>query len=110
LLDQLFHQLVDDPIVGVRHRVGLLLGRWNAYTARAAPPYPLAGRAAHPSGTQTEFPDVRVHHRGTVKVRVFPNIDAPLRLVSAVLVEIDEKWAASTQPYIKWKPDTASTV
>jgi transposase-like protein len=39
--------------------------------------------------------------RRTVKVRVFPSIDALLRLVSAVLVEIDEKWAASTQPYIK---------
>jgi transposase-like protein len=48
--------------------------------------------------------------RRTVKVRVFPSIDALLRLVSAVLVAIDEKWAASTQPYIKWKPDTASTV
>ncbi len=48
--------------------------------------------------------------RRTVEVRVFPSIDALLRLVSAVLVEIDEKWPASTQPYIKWKPDTASTV
>jgi len=47
--------------------------------------------------------------RRTVKVRVFPSIDALLRLVSAVLVEIDEKWAASTQPYINWKPNTAST-
>lgn len=28
----------------------------------------------------------------TVKVRVFPSEDALLRLVSAVLVEIDEKW------------------
>jgi putative transposase len=43
--------------------------------------------------------------RRTVKVRVFPCVDALLRLVSAVLVEIDEKWAASTQPYIKWKTD-----
>ncbi len=48
--------------------------------------------------------------RRTVKVGVFPSVDTLLRLVSAVLVEIDEKWAASTQPYIKWKPDTASTV
>lgn len=47
--------------------------------------------------------------RRTVKVRVFPSTDALLRLVSAVLVEIDERWAASTQPYIKWKADTAST-
>ena len=32
--------------------------------------------------------------RRTVKVRVFPGEDALLRLVSAVLVEIDEKWAS----------------
>jgi putative transposase len=47
--------------------------------------------------------------RRTVKVRVFPSVEALLRLVSAVLVEIDETWAASTQPYIKWNPDTVST-
>ena len=47
--------------------------------------------------------------RRTVKVSVFPSSDALLRLVSAVLVEIDEKWAASNQPYIKWKAETAST-
>ena len=68
----------------------------------------------HRPKMRTSNPVERTVHqeikRGTVKVRVFPNIDAPLRLVSAVLVEIDEKWAASTQPYIKWKPDTASTV
>jgi len=47
--------------------------------------------------------------RRTIKVRVFPSIDALLRLVSAVLVEIDEHWAASTQPYIKWNTNPAST-
>ncbi|WP_111735827.1 transposase [Roseovarius amoyensis] len=41
--------------------------------------------------------------RRTVKVRVFPSEDALLRLVSAVLVEIDDKWAAETKPYIKWE-------
>jgi transposase-like protein len=41
--------------------------------------------------------------RRTVKVRVFPNDDALLRLVSAVLVEIDEKWASETKAYIKWE-------
>jgi len=44
--------------------------------------------------------------RRTVKVRVFPNEASLLRLVTAVLVEIDENWAASTQPYINWNnPD-----
>ena len=38
-----------------------------------------------------------------VKVRVFPSDDALLRLVSAVLVEIDEKWASETKAYIKWE-------
>jgi putative transposase len=41
--------------------------------------------------------------RRTVKVRVFPGEDALERLVSAVLVEIDEKWASDTKAYIKWE-------
>ena len=41
--------------------------------------------------------------RRTAKVRVFPNRDALIRLVSAVLVEIDEAWAASTRTYINWQ-------
>ena len=44
--------------------------------------------------------------RRTVKVRVFPNAASLLRLVTAVLVEIDEAWQAETQPYINWNsPD-----
>ncbi len=40
--------------------------------------------------------------RRTTKIRVFP-IEASLQhLVSAVLVEIDEKWAADTKGYIRW--------
>lgn len=45
--------------------------------------------------------------RRTVKVRVFPGDDSLLRLVSAILVEIDEKWAAETKPYIKWECQNA---
>ena len=41
--------------------------------------------------------------RRTVKVRVFPNDQALLRLVSAVLVEIDETWASDNKGYIKWE-------
>ncbi len=41
--------------------------------------------------------------RRTVKVRVFPSEDALERLVSAILVEIDEKWASDTKAYIKWE-------
>ncbi len=41
--------------------------------------------------------------RRTVKVRVVPGEDALLRLVSAVPVEIDEKWAPDTKAYIKWE-------
>ena len=41
--------------------------------------------------------------RRTAKVRVFPSEDALLRLVSAILVEIDEKWASDTKAYIKWE-------
>jgi putative transposase len=41
--------------------------------------------------------------RRTQKVRVFPNEASLERLVSAVLVEIDDKWASTDKPYIKWK-------
>ena len=41
--------------------------------------------------------------RRTRKVRVFPNIESLERLVSAVLVEIDDKWAGSDKGYIKWE-------
>lgn len=40
--------------------------------------------------------------RRIVKVRVFPGEDALERLVSAILVEIDEKWALD-KAYIKWE-------
>ncbi len=42
--------------------------------------------------------------RGTGSaVTVFPNEQALLRLVSAVLVEIDETWACDNKAYIKWE-------
>ena len=41
--------------------------------------------------------------RRTSKVRVFPNDASLERLVSAVLVEIDDKWAANSKAYIKWE-------
>jgi len=41
--------------------------------------------------------------RRTVKIRVFPSEDALLRLATAILVEIDEKWASDTKAYIKWE-------
>ena len=41
--------------------------------------------------------------RRTVKVRVFPNEASLERLVSAVLVEIDDRWAADTKAYLKWE-------
>lgn len=45
--------------------------------------------------------------RRTTKVRVFPNDQSLERLVSAVLVEIDDKWAADTKAYIKWESQDA---
>ena len=46
--------------------------------------------------------------RRTVKIRVFPSTEALLRLATAFLVELDEQWAASAQPYLKWNTDPAS--
>lgn len=45
--------------------------------------------------------------RRTVKVRIFPNDQSLERLVSAVLVEIDDKWAANTKAYIRWEAQDA---
>ena len=41
--------------------------------------------------------------RRTRKIRVFPNEASLERLVTAILVEIDETWTASAQPYLTWK-------
>jgi transposase-like protein len=41
--------------------------------------------------------------RRTQKVRIFPNEQSLERLVSAVLVEIDDKWANAEKAYIKWE-------
>ena len=43
--------------------------------------------------------------RRTVKVRVFPNEASLERLVTAILVEIDEKWETTEKPYITWKAE-----
>ena len=45
--------------------------------------------------------------RRTVKVRVFPNEESLERLVSAVLVKIDERWAVDTKACIKWECQNA---
>ena len=39
--------------------------------------------------------------RRTRKVRVFPNIEIPKRLVSDFLVKIDDKWVIAIKGYIK---------
>jgi transposase-like protein len=46
--------------------------------------------------------------RRTQKIRVFPNEASLERLVSAILVEIDEQWAEATQPYVNWKNTDAA--
>jgi transposase-like protein len=40
--------------------------------------------------------------RRTVKVRVFPNENALLRLVTAILVEIDDAWSTSDRVYLNF--------
>ncbi|MFT5607241.1 MAG: putative transposase, partial [Parvicella sp.] len=46
--------------------------------------------------------------RRTRLVRVFPNREALLRLVSAILVEIDDEWVNANHRYIVWN-DNDST-
>jgi putative transposase len=45
--------------------------------------------------------------RRTRKIRVFPNEASLVRLVSAILVEIDEQWAASQKPYVNFNNNGA---
>jgi hypothetical protein len=55
---------------------------------------PLPGHA--PAGAQSPSPKRISRPQGTVP-------DSLLRLVSAILVEIDEKWASDTKACIKWE-------
>ena len=43
--------------------------------------------------------------RRTAKIRIFPNVESLLRLVTAVLVEIDEKWSVARDRYIIWNAE-----
>lgn len=43
--------------------------------------------------------------RRTAKIRIFPNVDSLLRLVTAILVEIDEKWSVARDRYIIWNTE-----
>jgi len=45
--------------------------------------------------------------RRTQKIRVFANEASLERLVSAILIEIDEQWAASQQPYVNFNNSDA---
>ena len=40
--------------------------------------------------------------RRTARIRIFPSQGALLRLVTAILVEIDDGWAATERRYINW--------
>ncbi|MGI9487546.1 MAG: IS256 family transposase [Geminicoccaceae bacterium] len=41
--------------------------------------------------------------RRTAKIRVFPSQESLLRLVSAILAEIDDEWAGNERRYISWE-------
>ena len=45
--------------------------------------------------------------RRTQKIRVFPNEASLERIVSAMLIEIDEQWTVSQQPYVNWNEPAA---
>ncbi len=46
--------------------------------------------------------------RRTRLVRVFPNREALLRLVSAILIEIDDEWSNANHRYIVWNDDDST--
>ena len=45
--------------------------------------------------------------RRTKKIRMFPNVESLLRRCSALLVEIDDEWQASTRRYLPAKEEVA---
>jgi putative transposase len=114
------------PTLAIRGRLGAELRRiWNAATledaeaelrrlvasyAKAAPDLAAWLEANVPEGQRrrlrTANPIERAVQqeikRRTAKVRVFPSRDALLRLVSAVLAEIDDDWLATDRRYITW--------
>jgi transposase-like protein len=45
--------------------------------------------------------------RRTRKIRIFPNEASLLRLVTAIIVEIDEQWAGSQKPYVNFNCTSA---
>ena len=48
--------------------------------------------------------------RRTVKVRVFPNQVLLERPVTAIPVEIDERWATTDKPYLTWQTEDDRSV
>ena len=52
------------------------------------------------NGGAIEMAQYMAGHVAPPKIRVFPNRDAPLRLATAALVEIDEGWATLDRIYI----------
>jgi putative transposase len=82
------------------------LARWlednvpESLTVFALPP---AHRRKLRTTNGIERPIQQELKRRTRSVRVFPNPDSLLRLASAILIEIDEKWATADKRYITWE-------
>ena len=80
---------------------------WRRRSPRASPssPCPSATKSACEPRTPWSDPIQQEIKRRTVKVRVFPNEASLEPLVTAILVEIDEKWETTEKPYITWKAE-----
>jgi len=91
------------PTVAIRQRIGAELRTvWNATKL------PEAHRRKIRTTNGIERPIQQELKRRTRKVRIFPNTDALLRLASAILVEIDEKWTTEEKRYVVWEPETSA--
>ena len=80
---------------------------WRRRSPRASPSSPCPSATKSACEPRTPWSDLsrRRFKRRTVKVRVFPNEASLERLVTAILVEIDEKWETTEKPYITWKAE-----
>jgi transposase-like protein len=96
--DQRLKDLVEE--VGSNHKP---LAQWleqNIPQGLTVLALPLEQRKKLRTSNGIERPIQQELKRRTRKIRVFPNPDSLLRLATAILVEIDDQWTASTRRYL----------
>ncbi len=93
------------PVEGYRDSAPMLAAWLEAAIPEGLAVFSLPERHGKRTSNPMERSIQQEIKRRTVKVRVFPNETSLERLVTAILVEIDDKWAATDKAYITWKAE-----